>query len=255
MMRRAMQFAAIMATTLLSLSFAGLGADQAARPSLSTFDNDVAAFRRLVRQYCAIGQDMAKERDLDAANQGKGLALLADASKQWAGIQKTYAGNPPVEYSTDAQFKARLQDISNALEDMEETLAARQPRRSMLACGYGCGLFVTMHEENGLVYALDRLFHLRKTIKTAGAAFKVRGLDGARPLLPALARQRDEAFLAPLPWPAGDNRNTEYAGALRELSAALDNLAAAVVSSDVAKAGDLLSGITGLVNKPYGLAL
>lgn len=255
MMRTAILTAVIAATALLSLSSAAPAGDQSAPQSLSAFDNEVGAARRVVRQYCAIVQDMAKERDLDAAKQSKGLSLLADARKQWTGIQKSYAGNPPVEYAADAQFKARLQDISNALEDMEKALAAGQPRRSMLACGYGCGLFVTMHEENGLVYALDRLFHLRKTIKTAGAAFKVRGLDGVRPLLPALARQRDEVFFAPLPWPADDARNGEYAAALRELSAALDNLAAAVVSGDATGAGDLLSGMTALVNKPYGLAL
>jgi len=255
MMRRTLLSAVIFATALLSLSFGAPAADRPAPPSLAAFDDEVGAFRRVVRQYCAIVQDMAKEKDLDAAKQAQGLTLLANARKQWAGIQKTYAGNPPAEYAADAQFKARLQDMSNALEDMEKALAAGQPRRSMLACGYGCGLFVTMHEENGLIYALDRLFHLRKTIKTAGSVFKVRGLDGVRPLLPALARQRDEVFLAPLPWPAGDGRNAEYAAAVRELSAELDDLAAAVISGDAAKAGDLLNGMTTLVNKPYGLAL
>lgn len=255
MMRRAVLFAVIMATTLLSLSFTSFGKDQAARASISKFDNDVAAFRRVVRQYCAIVQDMAKEKDLDVSKQNKGLALLAEARKQWRDIQESYAGNPPAEYATDTQFKARLQDISNALEDMEKALAAGQPRRSMLACGYGCGLFVTMHEENGLIYALDRLFHLRKTIKTAGATYKARGFEGIRPLLSPLALQRDEVFLAPLPWPAGDSRNSEYVVALRELSATLDDLVTAVVSGDAARTGDLLAGLMVLVNKTYGLAL
>jgi hypothetical protein len=237
------------------MSFAARAGDNPAPPSLAAFDDQLRVFRRVVRQYCAIVQDMAKEKDLDAAKQGKGLTLLADARRQWADVQKAFAGNPPVEYAADVQFKARLWDISNALEDMEKSLAAGQPRRSMLACGYGCGLFVTMHEENGIVHALDRLFHLRKTIKTATAVYKVRGLDGVRPLLPALARLRDEVFLAPLPWPAGDGRNGEYAAALRELSAELDDLAAAVISGDAAKAGGLLNGLTALVNKPYGLAL
>jgi hypothetical protein len=62
----------------------------------------------------------------------------------------------------DTQFKARLQDVANAAEDMEKALAAGQSRRSMHACEFGCGLFVTMHEENGLNYALDKLFHVRE---------------------------------------------------------------------------------------------
>jgi uncharacterized protein YukE len=243
------------AAVLMSLSFASHAQERGAQQPLAAFDDEVAACRRVIRQYCAIVQDMAKDATADAGKREMGLTLLSDARERWARIQKTYASNPPSAYAADAQFKARLQDISNALDDMNRALEAGNARRSMFACGYGCGLFVTMHEENGLVYALDRLFHLRKTIKTASSVYKVSGLGGIIPLMPALLRQRDEALLAPLPWPAGDGRNGAYAEAVHELSTALDELAVSAVSGDAARAGALLGGMTAAVNKPYGLAL
>ena len=227
----------------------------APQPSLAKFDEDVAACRRVIRQYCAIVQDMMKEKELDAAKQEQGLALLADARGQWAEIQKTYAENPPAEYAGYKAFRARLQDVANSAEDMEKALAAGDPRRSMLACGYGCGLFVGLHEDNGLSYALDKLFHLRKTGKTAESVFNSRGMDAARPLLPVLLRQRDDVLLAPLPWPEGDARNEAYLDGVRVLSAELDRLALAAARGDAPTVGAILGQITPLVNKPYGIAL
>ena len=245
----------IMALIGLAAGMALAETPSPATPLLTNFDKDVAVCRRVIRDYCAIVQDMMKEKDLDTAKQQKGLNLLAEARKQWAEIQKTYAANPPAEYAADAQFKARLQDIANAAEDMEKALAAGHPRRSMLACGFGCGLFVTMHEENGLNYALDKLFHLRKTGKTATAVFKVQGIAAVRPLVPVLMRQRNEVLMAALPWPAGDARNAEYAAAVHELSLALDDLAFAVAANDSEKVGIILNKLTPMINKPYGMAL
>lgn len=239
----------------LALSVIGASAQESAVPTLAKFDEDVAVCRRVIREYCAIVQCMMMEKEVDAAKQEKGLTLLAEARKQWAEIQKAYAANPPAEYATDAQFKARLQDIANAIEDMEKALAAGQPRRSMLACGFGCGLFVTMHEENALNYSMDKLFHLRKTGKTAAALFKARGINAVRPLIPVMLRQRDDVLLAPLPWPGGDSRNAEYLAAVKELSVALDELALASATGDAAKGGEILNNLTPTINKPYGIAL
>jgi hypothetical protein len=125
--------------------------------SLMQFDDEAAQCRRVVREYCAIVQETMKEKELNSSKQEEGLALLKDARKQWGALSEKWGAHPPSEYAADAAFKARLQDFSDALEDMENALAAGHARRSFMACGYGCGLFVTMHEQNGLAYALDAL--------------------------------------------------------------------------------------------------
>ncbi len=246
-------------TLVMLTAMAGLPwpatAEDVSPPSLAQFDEDVAVCRRVIRRYCAIVQDMMKEKELDTAKQEQGLALLADARQQWADIQSKYASSPPAEYAGYKAFKARLQDIANAAEDMEKALAAGNARRSMLACGFGCGLFVALHEENGLNYALDKLFHLRKTGKTAESVFNARGMEAVRPLLPVLLYLRDAVLLAPLPWPEGDARNGDYLAGVRELSAALDEMAVAAARGHAEKVGAILGRLTPLVNKPYGLAL
>jgi len=125
----------------------------------------------------------------------------------------------------------------------------------MFACGFACGLFVHLHEQNGLDYALDRLFHLRKTGKTAAALFKVKGLDAVRPLVLKMLKQRDEVLMSPLPWREGDVRNAEYLAAVKSLSLSLDDMAMAVATGNSAKVGELLSNLTSIINKPYGIAL
>jgi hypothetical protein len=232
-----------------------VAAQDVAAPSLAAFDEDVAVCRRVVRDYCAIVQDMMKAAEPKPEQQAKGLALLKEAREMWNVIQKKYAALPPAEYAADKMFKARLQDFANSLEDMEKALAGGDARRSFQACGFGCGLFVTMHEENGLDYALDKLFHLRKDIKTAQVLIKTRGLDAVRARLPAMLQKRDAVLLAPPPFPSGHEKAAAYAAAVDELSSALDRLALAVAAGDTKQVQEILSSSLTLVNKPYGLAL
>ena len=224
-------------------------------PSLAAFDEDVAVCRRVVREYCAIVQKMAPLPTTDKAQQAEGLKLLADARRQWTEIQSKSAANPPPEYAKDKTFKARLRDFANALEDMEKALAAGDARRSFQACGFGCGLFVSMHEQNGLNYALNKLFHLRADLKTTEAAMKTQGLGAVRARLPALLQKRDAVLLAPPPFPPENAKAAAYASAVDELSRAMDRLALAVSAGDTKQAEEILANGLTLVNKPYGIAL
>lgn len=245
----------VLVLVLLVVPFVASADSNFAQPSLTKFDEDVAVCRRLIRHYCAIVQEMAKGTSIDSEKKQKALDSLKEGAAKWAEIQKKYTNNPPLEYSTDPQFKARLQDMSNAVDDMLRALTAGEPRRSLLACGFGCGLCVTMHEENGLVYGLDRLFHLRKTAKTAESMLKSGHWEETRALIPQILKQRDQVFLAPVPWPQSDNRNSQYLESLKELSQACDDLALAATRNDREKARQLLDSMVSVINKPYGLAL
>lgn len=227
----------------------------AASASLVAFDADVAVCRRTIREACALVQELVPQKVLDAAKRQAALDLIAKARGQWAQVSARHLMEPPEEYAKDKAFRARFGDIANSLEDMERALAAGEARRSLHACGFGCGLFVALHEDNGLVYGMDRLFALRKTAKSASAVFKSCGVAGMRAAVPTLLRQRDEVWLAPLPWPAGDRRNDDYTAGLQELSASLDRLAATAGADDVNAVGALLDGMVARINKPYGSAL
>jgi hypothetical protein len=254
MKTKTVALAVLVVLGLVSLMSWSIAADKEP-PALAQFDEEAAQCRRLVRDYCAIVQQMATEPQLDKAKQEKGLALLSDASGRWKAIQQKYADNPPKEYAADVTFKARLQDFANALEDMQKALAAGQARRSMMACGYGCGLFVAMHEENGLTYALDSLFHLRKVMKTAGAVMKTRGLAGVQAILPSLAQKRDVVLLSPLPWAGGDQKLKPYLDAVKQMSQAFDEWAIAVTSGNADEAGKQHKRLMDLINNAYTLVL
>lgn len=248
-----------MCTMVSSFMIAGMAAlglaQETASPTPGAFDEDVAVFRRVVREYCAIAQKMAPMTTVDAAQQAEGLRLLAEARKQWAQIQARHAANPPAEYANDKAFKARLRDVGNALEDMDAALAAGDARRSFMACGFACGLFVQMHEQNGLNTAIDKLFHLRTDLKATETVMKTRGLDGVRPRMAAMLQKRDAVLLAPPPFAPEHPKAAAYSAAVDELSRALDRLALAVAAGNAEQAQEILANGLNLVNKPYGIAL
>ncbi len=230
-------------------------AEERNRPCLAVFDEEVAVCRRVVRQSCALLQEMISRPSMDQQKKDQVLKLLAEARKQWARIQSTYSHNPPQEYARDATFPHRLQDIANALEDMERAMINSDARRSFSACGYGCGLFVKMHIDNGLSYVLDTLFSLRQTAKTTEALMKTRGLESIRKMLLPLMEQRDRVLASGLPWPEPDERNQSYLEAVKEMSRTVDELSLAVSSGQQGDVTQIISNLLILINKAYGLAL
>jgi len=223
--------------------------------SLKTFDEDVAQSRRQMRAYCAIAQELMTDKVPDSAKQDAAVKYLKEAQVLWNEVRQKYQDNPPVEYSRDAKFKIRLAEISDAMDDMLVHLEAGRTKRSFQACGFACGLFVSMHEENNLVYALDRLFHLRKVIKAASAVNKNVGLEGVQKMLPDLLQKRDDVFMAPCPWPDDTKNCQEYVKALKNLSFELDNFALAVTKRNNKEASEILNSLLELCNTVYGLAL
>jgi soluble cytochrome b562 len=84
---------------------------------------------------------------------------------------------------------------------------------------------------------------------------KTRGLDGVRPMIPALMQKFDIAQKSPAPWPENDERMKPYREAMSELSKNLDELSAAVAAGDAKKVSALLSQLTNIINRPYTIAL
>ncbi len=227
----------------------------AVRPALKELDSDVTQCRREMRAYCAIAQELMAAKELAPKKQETAMKHLKEAQSQWAAIRAKYQGNPPLEYARDGRFKVRLVEIAEAMEDMAAHLEAGRAKRSFQACGFACGLFVSLHEENGLTYSLDKLFHLRKSLKAAVAVNKNVGLDGIKSVLPDLMMQRNRALMAPCPCPDDAQRCQEYQAALKVVSSRLDDLAVAMGRNDAETATRILDGLLESCNKAYGLAL
>lgn len=234
-------------------NLAGGGIPAPAAETLKEFDTAVAHSRTEMRQYCALVQKLMQAPDSE--KQQTALAHLNNAIDLWKQVQQQYQQNPPAAYTADKQFAVRLADIMSQLREMQTHLAAGRFKASFQTCGFACGLFVRMHEENGLVYALDRLFHLRKTVKTASAAAQNNGVAGVRELLPVTQQQRDRVLQAPCPAPENAETCRQFRAAIQSLAAKVDELTLAVAGKNQAELAPILSSLMKDINTAYGLAL
>ena len=223
--------------------------------TLKEFDEDVALCRREMRKYCATVQQMMKESQIDKVKKQEARKHLYRAHCQWESIRTTYQNNPPQEYAEDNKFKGRLADIANAMKDMKKNLMTGQAKKSFQACAFACGLFVKMHEENGLSYALDHIYHLRKVAKAVIAAGKIGGTEAVKGFLPKLLFLRNQVILAPCPFPEDSARCNEFYRAVGELSSMLDDLASSIIKKNDGETVNILNNLLNAVSKPYGLAL
>lgn len=246
---------ALVTLLALPLIVAQPTAQTAERPTLAQFDEHVVQARRVMRQYCGIAQTLAGPAPADPASQARALQLLRETRARWEEIMQAYAGAPPLEYARDKDFAGRLRDIANAMGDMERALEAGAARHSSRACGYACGLFVALHEDNGLEYPLDKLYHLRREIRTAQGLLAAKGLDGVRTRLSRLLAAREAAMVVSPVGGAQDPRGVEYETALRELSRGLDAVARAAARGEADGTATALANATRLANHAYGLAL
>jgi len=253
-----MRLSPLLLTTLLvaPLPMLQAAAQTPERPSLVQCDEAVAQGRRVMREYCAVTQETIAARQGDTPQQqGNALKALRETKARWSAIQKQYATRPPAEYARDKDFAGRLQDIADAMEDMERALVGGEARRSFRSCGYACGLFVAMHEDNGLEYPLDKLFHLRKELKGAQTLLAAKGVSAVRGRIGSLLAKRDAVLASSAHFASGGPGVTDYQHAVRELSRALDELALAAATEDTSRVEKALSQCSQLANKAYGLAL
>lgn len=209
--------------------------------------------RQEMRKYCGLVQQLIKQPD--TRKQEKGLEHIQQSMVLWEKVQHKFQSQPPAEYRQDEKFSARLNAIHQGMIDMEKHLTNGMFRDALKTCGATCALFVKMHEENNLVYAADRLFHLRKLAKKMIDEEKKSGLASIKPMLGDLLKLRDNVFLATCPAPDDQSNCRNYQSALKLLSAQLDELAISVVNGNQTAAENILENIVSSINLAYGIAL
>lgn len=216
---------------------------------LRAFDEAVRQSRIEMRQYCALTQQLMKS-PTDSIQQAA-LRHIRNAQQKWNSLMNQFAANPPIAYAKDPKFKSRLSDIAESMADMETYLAAGKFRKSFQNCGMVCGWFVQMHEENGLVYVADRLFYLRKTLKTSQSALQTS--DGATlaDFIPEIRHQYERVLQAPMP----SEKETQLREYFKNISVQLDLLVKAQEKKDIRNVGTILQQLLTVVNDAYGVAL
>jgi len=220
---------------------------------LKSFDDSVRESRVEMRKYCAITRKLMEKPDSEKMELA--LKAIRKARTLWEKVQKKYQENPPMEYQKDNLFKSRLTEIHGKMEEMENELLKNSPRKSFKACAYACGLFVKMHEENGLVYIADRLYHLRKFGKTMKAAISTKGLPAAQEMLPELLHQRDRVLLTAHLGFNKPKKQKEFQSTLRSMSASVDSVALATTKKNIPGLKSALNDLISQINKAYALAL
>lgn len=228
-------------------------AETKASAELKNFDNMVLQSRQEMRKYCAIVQELIKQAD--DQKQAKGLEHIRQSLSLWENVQQKYQSQPPAQYQQDKSFSSRLAAIRQGIVDMEKQLADGKFKDALQACSMTCGLFVKMHEENNLVYAADRLFHLRKLAKKMIDEEQKSGLNPVKDMLGDLLKLRDNVLLAPCPAPEDPARCQNYLSAMKTLSSQLDELAISVVNGNQAAAENILKNLMAAINQAYGIAL
>lgn len=241
---------------MMAVALAGLvGLTQAGPnpPPLSTFDSTVTAARLELRAYCTLVQQLdsiGTPRLTDST-----LKHLGRARAIWKKVAATYGKNPPAEYRSDAGFADRLAGIGKAMGQMESLLRAGDHAGSFKACGKGCAEFIRMHEDNGLDYAADRIYHVRHTAKEAIAAAKDSvGSGRVDSLVARVLEFRNRVLLGPCPYPKDAGRCQCYRRTVSGISPAVDRFVLARHYRDAALADagkDLMAAVT----RAYSAAL
>ncbi|PIS28336.1 MAG: hypothetical protein COT43_06550 [Candidatus Marinimicrobia bacterium CG08_land_8_20_14_0_20_45_22] len=221
-------------------------AQAAESPALQDFDSQVLAARQHMRSYCALIQKVMKSNDEATAQ--KSLQEIQQAGVLWDKIPKQYAKNPPPEYARDSQFAGRLKTMQMLFDEMAYNVQNKKYQMAFNNCAFACGLFVKMHEENGLVYVSDRLFALRKTIKSAQTLHS--NGHSLKEIVPEIQSLRDRVFQAPFP-----EKSATFTPAMEELSRTIDHLAQQVFTDDKTAIGTTLTELTNQVNDLYALSL
>lgn len=225
---------------------------QSSSVKLSDFDEAVRGSRVEMRKYCAIVQQLMKESD--EAKKNEALAHLTKSINLWSDVNK-FSNNVPEEYSGDKNFSQKLNQLYNKLEEMKNKLVENNFKESFNACGAACGLFVKLHEENNLDYALDKLFHLRKAVKKMQGDLTANDESLFENDIKSILQKRNDVIAVDMKLNPGLADNEEYRKYIMEISDSIDEIAFNYFNKKDIQLEEKLNDLFATINKAYTLAL
>ena len=219
---------------------------------LNDFDEAVRNSRVEMRKYCALVQQLMKEND--EAKKNEALAHLSKSISLWSDVNK-FSNNVPEEYSGDKNFSGKLNQLYNKLEEMKNQLVKNNFKESFEACGAACGLFVKLHEENNLDYALDKLFHLRKAVKKMQSDLISNDESLIENDIKSILLKRNDVVAVDMKLNPGLADNEEYRNYIMEVYDLIDEIAFSYFNKKEIQLKEKLNDLFSIINKAYSLAL
>lgn len=242
----------IIVFTLIYVFNSDVAAQNSPSSELLAFDNAVRNSRVEMRKYCALVQQLMKENDDTKKNEA--VTHITNSIKLWNDVRK-FTENVPAEYSDENRFGEKLVQINSKLDEMKSKLVDNQFQESFNACAAACGLFVKLHEENNLDYALDKLFHLRKAVKKLQNDFTEGNEEVIANDINSLLQKRNEVIIVKLILSPSLSNEKEYKNYIMEMSSIIDELSFGYVNKNEIQLDNKLADLLTVINKAYSLAL
>lgn len=219
---------------------------------LMDFDNAVRSSRVEMRKYCALVSQLIKEND--EAKKNEAVTHISTSIERWNEVNK-FILDIPEEYSNDKKFSKKLSQLYGKLEEMKNKLGYNQFNESFNACAAACGLFVKLHEENNLDYALDKLFHLRKDVKKMQNDLKNNDASVLVNDINSIMQKRNDVVTVDTKLNPGLADNQEYQNYIMQISAMTDEIAFNYFNQKEIQLEQKLNDLFATINKAYSLAL
>lgn len=219
---------------------------------LLDFDNAVRSSRVEMRKYCALVQQLMKESD--EAKKNEGLTHITNSINLWNDVSK-FTENVPAEYLNKKQFSEKLSQVNSKLDEMKKKLVNNQFKESFNACAEACGLFVKLHEDNNLNYALDKLFHLRKAVKKLQKDIPANDKSVIENDIKSIQQKRNDVVSVKLNLSLGLADNENYKNNIMKISSIIDEITFEYINNEEIQLENKLVDLLSEINKAYALAL
>lgn len=219
---------------------------------LLAFDNAVRSSRVEMRQYCALVQQLMKEND--EAKKNEAVTHITNSINLWNDVSK-FTENIPAEYSGDKNYSEKLNQLNSKLDEMKSKLVENEFKESFNACAAACGLFVKLHEDNNLNYALDKLFHLRKAVKKLQKDITANDKPVIENDIKSIQQKRNDVVAVKLKLSLGLSNNDNYKNNILEISSMIDKITFKYINNEEIQLEEKLVDLLTVINKAYSLAL
>jgi hypothetical protein len=145
--------------------------------------------------------------------------------------------------------------METAILQMRKQAEEKQYGIALKSCADACGQFVKMHEDNGLSYATDQLYHLRKTAKSLSGKVDSVSIDSMAILIKSILDLRNKITTAACPYPIDKEKCTCYSARIDKLSKQIDAIALAITVRNAKDIKGTILELPSILNEAYGAAL
>jgi hypothetical protein len=226
--------------------------------TLQKFDSDVLKTQIELQKSCLVTQKIlegkmsAKKVGTATKYSNKHLAL---ALKNWITVKENYKKAIPEQYRNDSLFIQRIKLIESSISQMQKQSAQNDYGASVKTCGGIDDLLVKMHEDNGLNYAIDKLYHLQKAAKVLLVKSNLVSIDSLSILIRPVLDARNSVISSSCPYATDTYKCDCYSAQLDTLSNSIDALAQAVTIRNEMKIKASIQELPLVLEKAYSAAL